>query len=106
MDDLEQNSKDLSQSNSSILREMLEVRGTTSNRNLDDGVVGGIAQTKMVEVDEMTLKADNQKRYRASGEARPIGGMSKANCREIWKMVELSGVEPLTSSLPAKRSPS
>jgi len=82
MDDLEQNSKDLSQSNSSILREMLEVRGTTSNRNLDDGVVGGIAQTKMVEVDEMTLKADNQKRYRASGEARPIGGMSKANCRE------------------------
>ena len=29
--------------------------------------------------------------------ARPIGGVSEANCREIIKMVEPIGIEPTTS---------
>ena len=28
--------------------------------------------------------------------ARPIGGASEANCREIWKMVPPAGFEPAT----------
>jgi len=32
---------------------MVEVRGTASNRNPRDGLAGGIAQIKMVELDEL-----------------------------------------------------
>ncbi len=33
------------------------------------------------------------------GEARPIGGVRVADCREIWKMVGATGIEPVTPTM-------